>query len=135
MNIFYEKPECGPEWNYPQFTDKNGQVFWLNWSAWINSTKIESEENIKELPQCIADLIPKWKQDFNKAKFENCEPKYPIKLSSIHFIYDDKVYKLTPEIFSEDYNARYYFKDISEIIEKDLQEAGCIFTRYDDALD
>ena len=135
MNIFYEKPECGPEWNYPQFTDKNGKLFWLNWSAWINSIKIDNKENIKELPEAIINLIPKWEQEFNNAKFKNKKPEYPIKLVSIHFIYDDKVYKLTPEIFSEDYNARYYFRDISKIIEEDLQGVGCIFTRYDDSLD
>ena len=83
----------------------------------------------------ILQIFEEYEKRFAKAKFENCKPDYPIKLVSIHFIYDGNVYRLTPEMFSEDYNARYYFKDISKIIEKDLQDAGCIFTRYNDTLD
>lgn len=133
MNVFYENPN---KVEYNQLTDKNGKTFWLNWGSWIKSVKIVDSDSIKLLPKEIADLIPKWKDDIEKIKNKmKDEEKYPIKFVSIHFVYNDVVYKLSPDLFSSEYQTRYYFKAVHEIIEKDLQKVGCIYTKYSDELD
>ena len=81
-------------------------------------------------PEKIANLYSKWVKDLEDMKNKNKDYSCPIKNVSIHFIYIDKVYKLTPDAFSSDYMTRYYFEDAHEIIEKDLQDAGCIYTHY-----
>ena len=133
MNVLYINPN---KTEYYQLTDKNGTPFWLNWSAWIKATTIDSLESIKLLPKNIADLIPKWteKLEITKSIYED-KDDCPIKLVSIYFIYDDIVYKLTPDAFSEEYMTRYYFREIHTNIENDLQDIGCIFTEYRDELD
>lgn len=133
MNVLYENPN---KVEYNQLIDKNGKTFWLNWGSWIKSIKIVDSDSIKLLPKEIADLIPKWNDDIEKIKNRmKDEEKYPIKFVSIHFIYDDVVYKLSPNLFSNEYQTRYYFKAIHENIEIDLQEVGCIYTKYSDELD
>ena len=106
MNIFYEKPECGPEWNYPQFTDKNGKLFWLNWSAWINSIKIDNKENINNLqlelhkieldrkniePQLDKLIELEENLDIEQRKLEQLEQRR-------------KIYAITNELMEESYN-------------------------------
>ena len=78
------------------------------------------------------DIFNTGKVKSNLEDMKNIDNDYPcpIKNVSIHFIYIDKVYKLTPDAFSSDYMTRYYFEDAHEIIEQDLQDAGCIYTHY-----
>ncbi len=131
MEILYEEPKETPaNWWLADRVDKNGNRFWFDWGEWINATKIESPNSINLLPEKIANLYPKWVKDLEDMKNKDNNYPCPIKNVSIHFIYIDKVYKLTPDAFSSDYMTRYYFEDAHEIIEKDLQDAGCIFTHY-----
>jgi hypothetical protein len=139
MEILYEEPKETPSgWVWlAGGVDKNGNRFWYNWGERVGATKIESPESIKLLPEKIANLYPKWVKDLEvmKNKNKNSEYLYLIKNVSIYFIYVDKFYKLTPDAFSKEYETRYDFKGVHEIIEKDLQDAGCIYTEYWDDLD
>ena len=132
MEILYEEPKETPaNWTWlADRVDKDGNRFWFDWGEWIRATDIESPDSIKLLPEKIANLYSKWVKDLEDMKNKDNDYLCPIKNVSIHFIYIDKVYKLTPDAFSSDYMTRYYFEDAHEIIEKDLQDAGCIYTLY-----
>ena len=132
MNIFYEEPKDYNGCNYGIKTDVNGKTIWINWSAWISSIKINSQESLKLLSPEIYKYVDKWEQELlkkEKEKFfapyewDSCPPK-------IYFIYDDNVYTLFPDAFKT--NNYHYFYGISDIIEKDLVDAGCIYTCYTD---
>ena len=131
MKIFYEKPQKTPKNSWLESrVDKDGNEFWFDWSDWIKATEIDSPKSIKLLPAKIADLIPKWTKDLEIMKNQNNNYSYPIKNVSIRFLYANKFYRLTPDAFSAEYNTRYYFEDAHKIIEKDLQDTGCIYTYY-----
>lgn len=143
MNIFYEQPTDYNESKYGIRTDINGKTIWINWSAWISSIEINSQETLKLLPPEIYKYVNKWESKILKKKKEKYSLDYPIKLASIYFIYNDNVYKITPSAFKNTKIKRplgtvaidEYFEGVHEIIEKDLIDAGCIFTFYNDFLD
>ena len=132
MEILYEEPKETPaNWTWlADRVDKDGNRFWFDWGEWIGATDIDSPDAIKLLPEKIANLYSKWIKDLEDMKNKDNDYPCPIKNVSIHFICIDKVYKLTPDAFSSDYMTRYYFEDAHEIIEQDLQDAGCIYTHY-----
>lgn len=135
MDIFYEKPENTYRGELFTRKDNDGNRFWIYSSDWNNPIEVNAEEKIKSLPEEIRKLFPKWRDDFAQANKKECWPGYPIKLSSIKFIFENNVYKLEPEAFENSYGARYPFLEIHEIIEKDLREAGAIYTFYNDFFD
>ena len=135
MNIFFEKPNGGPDWKYVLKTNHEGKEFWVDWSAWIQALVLDKKGKKNLLPKEIADFIPKWEEYLKTAKELDTYPGYPIKLVKIYFVYNDKIYKLTPEFFSDEYETRYYFYGAHENIEKDLQGVGCLYTEYSDELD
>ena len=132
MNIFYEQPKDYNGCNYAIKTDVNGKTIWVNSSAWISSTNIESQETLKLLPPEIYKYVDKWESELLKKKEENYSAPYEWDTCppSIYFIYDDNVYKIFPYAFKT--GNYHYFYGISDIIEKDLVDAGCIFTWYID---
>ena len=134
MQIYYTKPLIDPEWICIECVDKDGHVFWYDSREW-NPIVIDKKGRKNLLPREISEFIPKWQDDLKLAKEQNAYPGYPIKLVKITFIYNNQVYKITPELFSEEYNTRYYFYGAHEKIEKDLQNLGCIYTKYSDELD
>lgn len=143
MNVFYEKPADFNTSNYGQREDVNGITFWINWNAWMNATKIDNEDAINLLPSEIAIYVPRWEKEIQRLKEEEYSLGYPIKLAKIYFIYKDIVYKLEPEAFAsgkENFHKtlcsdQVLFQGVHKIIEKDLQDLGCIYTWYDDFFD
>ena len=132
--VLYKKPTgknasiyCGKK------KDVNGKTIWVNWDKWIDAIDIDSPKNLKKLPKELFKFVDKWEQAFLKKKEEKFEMDYPIRNVSIRFIYNDDIYRMTPEAFKNATND--YFWGVHESIEKDLQEAGCIYTFYNDFLD
>lgn len=132
MNIFYEKPKDYNGCNYGVKTDVNGNTIWIDWSAWISCIKIDSEENTKLLPPEIRNYVDKWERELLKKKDENFSAPYEWDLTppKIYFIFNDNVYCLYPAAFKT--GNYHYFYGIKDVIERDLVEAGSIFTWYID---
>ncbi len=135
MKIHYKKPNFKSKDYLLQMTDKNGKTFWLNWKDWLYKTEIDKKEKINLLPKEILKLYTKWQNDLQQAKEVDICPEYPIKSVSISFIYNNQFYKITPGMFDEKYETRYYFYGAREIILKDLLNIGCIYAKYFDELD
>lgn len=132
MNIFYEEPKNYNGCNFRIETDVNGKTIWISSSAWISCIEIETQDNLKLLPPEINKFVNKWEQELLKKKEEKYNAPYEWDLNppKIYFIYDDNVYKLFPHAFET--SNYHYFYGISDIIQNDLKEAGCIFTWYID---
>ena len=132
MNIFYEEPKDYNGCNYGIKTDVNGKAIWINWSAWISSIKIDSQENLKLLPTKIYNYVDKWEHELLKKKEEGYYAPYEWDTNppKIYFIYDDNVYTMYPDAFKT--GNYHYFYGIRDIIQNDLKEVGCIFTWYID---
>ncbi len=143
MNVFYERPADFNTSNYGQRVDVNGTTFWVKWNAWMSATQIDNEEAIKLLPLEIATFVPKWEKEIQRLKQEEYSLGYPIKLAKIYFIYKDIVYKLEPRAFKAGKENFHFslcsdqvlFEGAHGMIEKDLQDVGCIYTWYDDFFD
>ena len=90
MNIFFEKPNGGPDWKYVLKTNHEGKEFWVDWSAWIQALVLDKKGKKNLLPKEIADFIPKWEEYLKTAKELDTYPGYPIKLVKIYFVYNDK---------------------------------------------
>lgn len=132
--VLYKKPTGKNASIYcAEREDVNGKTIWINWNKWLGAIKIDSPKNLKKLPKELLKYVDKWEQAFLKRKEEDFYLNYPIKLVSIHFIYQDNIYKMTPDAFKNATND--YFCAESDTIEKDLQDAGCIYTFYNDFLD
>ena len=43
MNIFFEKPNGGPDWKYVLKTNHEGKEFWVDWSAWIQALVLDKK--------------------------------------------------------------------------------------------
>ncbi len=134
MNIFYEEPKDYNGCNYAIKTDVNGKTIWINSSAWISSIKIDSQESLKRLPSEIYKYVEKWKRELLKKEKEKFFAPYEWDSNppKIYFIYDDNVFTIYPDAFNNTYECYHYFYGISDIIQKDLVEAGCIYTWYID---
>lgn len=132
MNIFYEEPKDYNGCNYGIKTDVNGKTIWINWDAWISNIKIDSQESLKLLPAQIYNQLEKWEKELLKKKEEGYFAPYEFDTNSpkIYFIYEDKVYTIYPNAFKT-VNFDYFY-GISDMIENDLKEIGCIFTWYID---
>ena len=104
--------------------DGNNQEIWVDHDEWMRPRDIISEGS--EMPHEVVGLLRKWSKEINQIR-SDFQSKADIGYAHVNFVYDSSVYNLQPGAIAA---TRDMFHHIAELIQKDLKQIGCPYTRY-----